>query len=73
MRVVRGEDVRTGFAEAVDDAFALVVRREDGTREPVTSEDVTVRGLFGFLVLILMLRLHRLYSSAAFLRGFSRH
>ena len=49
VRVVRGEDVRTGFAEAVDDDFALVVRWEDGTRETVTGGDVSVRGLFGYL------------------------
>ena len=34
---MRGEDVRTGFAEAVDDDFALVVRWPDGTRETVTG------------------------------------
>ena len=45
VRVVRGEDVRTGFAEAVDDDFALVVRWPDGTRETVTGGDVSVRGL----------------------------
>ena len=49
MRVVRGEDVRTGFAEAVDDDFALVVRWPDGTRETVIGGDVSVRGLFGYL------------------------
>ena len=49
VRVVRGENVRTGFAEAVDDDFALVVRWEDGTRETVTGGDVSVRGLFGYL------------------------
>ena len=49
VRVVCGENVRTGFAEAVDDDFALVVRWEDGTRETVTGGDVSVRGLFGYL------------------------
>ena len=49
VRVVRGADVRTGFAEAVDDDFALVVRWEDGSRETVTGGDVSVRGLFGYL------------------------
>ena len=49
VRVVRGEDVRTGFAEAVDDDFALVVRWPDGARETVTGGDVSVRGLFGYL------------------------
>ena len=49
VRVVRGEDVRTGFAEAGDDDFALVVRWPDGTRETVTGGDVSVRGLFGYL------------------------
>ena len=49
VRVVRGELVRTGFAEAVDDDFALVVRWPDGARETVTGGDVSVRGLFGYL------------------------
>ena len=49
VRVVRGENARTGFAEAVDDDFALVVRWQDGTRETVTGGDVSVRGLFGYL------------------------
>ena len=49
VRVVRGEDVRTGFAEAVDDAFALVVRRADGSREAVSSGEVSVRGLLGYV------------------------
>ena len=49
VRVVRGELVRTGFAEAVDDDFALVVRWPDGERETVTGGDVSVRGLFGYL------------------------
>ena len=37
------------FAEAVDDAFALVVRRADGSREAVSSGEVSVRGLLGYV------------------------
>ena len=37
------------FAEAVDDTFALVVRRADGSREAVSSGEVSVRGLLGYV------------------------
>ena len=40
-----GEEV---FAEDVDDSFALVVRRADGSRMTVNAGDVSVRGLCGY-------------------------
>ena len=36
-------------AEAVDETFALVVRRPDGRRETVSSGEVSVRGLLGYV------------------------
>ena len=49
VRVLRGAQSRSAFAEAIDDDFALVVRYEDGTRETVFSGEVSVRGLEGYL------------------------
>lgn len=37
------------FAEDVDDTFALVVRRADGSRITVSAGDVSVRGLCGYV------------------------
>ena len=37
------------MAEAVDETFALVVRRPDGRRETVSSGEVSVRGLLGYV------------------------
>ncbi len=48
VRVIRGDEVKNAVAEAVDDAFALVVRYEDGTREHVFTGEVTVRGQDGY-------------------------
>ena len=50
VRLLRaGEEEEEAFAEAVDDAFALVVRRADGSREAVSSGEVSVRGLLGYV------------------------
>lgn len=48
VRVIRGDQSRAAFAEAVDDDFGLVVRYEDGSRETVFSGEVSVRGLEGY-------------------------
>lgn len=48
VRVIRGDEVKYAVAEGVDDAFALVVRYEDGTREHVFTGEVTVRGQSGY-------------------------
>jgi BirA family biotin operon repressor/biotin-[acetyl-CoA-carboxylase] ligase len=49
VRLLRAGEEEEAFAEAVDDAFALVVRRADGSREAVSSGEVSVRGLLGYV------------------------
>lgn len=39
----------TAFAEDIDDQFGLIVCMEDGSRRTVTSGEVSVRGLYGYL------------------------
>lgn len=41
--------VEEGFAEGVDEDFRLIVRHPDGHREYVTSGEVSVRGLWGYV------------------------
>ena len=47
--VVRGINIRHGFARSVDEEGALVVEYEDGTCEAVTSGEVSIRGLYGYV------------------------
>ncbi len=47
VQLVRGESVRDAFAESVTEDGALIVRLADGTREQVTSGEVSVRGFYG--------------------------
>ena len=47
--LLRGDFVRHGYALDVDDAGALVVRYEDGQLEHVSSGEVSVRGMYGYL------------------------
>lgn len=49
VQIIRGEEVRQGFAEDMDDTGALVIRFADGKRETVDSGEVSVRGLYGYL------------------------
>ena len=49
VKVLRGDGARTGTAVGVDDAFALVVEWDDGTRETLSSGEVSVRGLLGYV------------------------
>lgn len=49
VRLIRQGESCTAFAESIDEAFALVVRHSDGTRETVTAGDVSVRGLLGYV------------------------
>lgn len=49
VQIIRGEEVRQGFAESMDDTGALVIRLADGSRERVDSGEVSVRGLYGYL------------------------
>lgn len=48
VRVLRGDQERLGFAEAIMDDFALLVRYPDGTEEALTGGEVSVRGLLGY-------------------------
>lgn len=47
--LVRGDEVRHGFALSVDEEGALVVRFADGHTEAVNSGEVSVRGMYGYL------------------------
>lgn len=49
VRVIRGGREEAAFAEDIDEAFGLVVRYPDGRRETVTSGEVSVRGLYGYI------------------------
>ncbi|OUQ55454.1 biotin--[acetyl-CoA-carboxylase] ligase [Flavonifractor sp. An112] len=49
IKVVRGSEERIGRAVEVDDQFALVVEWADGTREALSSGEVSVRGLLGYV------------------------
>ena len=47
--VVAGETVRHGTALSVDEEGALVVRFSDGQTEAVSSGEVSVRGMYGYI------------------------
>ena len=47
--VVRGDEISYGTALDVDSEGALVVRFEDGTVRAVSSGEVSVRGMYGYL------------------------
>ncbi len=47
--VVRADRVRHGRAVAVDDEGGLLVEYPDGTRETVTSGEVSIRGMYGYV------------------------
>ena len=47
--VVRGEEISYGTALDVDGEGALVVRFEDGSVRAVSSGEVSVRGMYGYL------------------------
>ena len=49
VQIIRGEEVRRGVAEDMDDTGALLIRLSDGSRERVESGEVSVRGLYGYL------------------------
>ena len=44
-----GKNVDEAFAESIADDFGLEVRYGDGTREAVSSGEVSVRGLLGYV------------------------
>lgn len=47
--LVRGDEIRHGFALSVDEEGALIVRFADGHTEAVNSGEVSVRGMYGYL------------------------
>lgn len=47
--LVRGEEIRHGSAVDVDEEGALVVRFADGHTEAVSSGEVSIRGMYGYL------------------------
>ena len=49
VRLLRPAGEETAFAEEIDDHFGLVVRHPDGGRETITSGEVSVRGLCGYV------------------------
>lgn len=49
VRLIRGNEIRSAYAEDMDDRGALVVTLADGTRETVCSGEVSVRGMYDYL------------------------
>lgn len=47
--LVRGSEVRHGHAEEIDDDGGLLVRFPDGHLETVSSGEVSVRGMYGYV------------------------
>ena len=47
--LIRGEEIRHGTALSIDDAGALIVRFSDGHTESVSSGEVSVRGMYGYI------------------------
>ena len=47
--LVRGDEIRHGLAIGVDDEGALQVQFRDGHTEAVSSGEVSVRGLYGYV------------------------
>ena len=49
VQVIRQDDIRSGFALDVDNQGALVVYFPDGHTEHISSGEVSVRGLYGYI------------------------
>jgi BirA family biotin operon repressor/biotin-[acetyl-CoA-carboxylase] ligase len=49
VRLLRNGIEKTGAAEDIDNDFGLVVRFSDGRCESITSGEVSVRGLYGYV------------------------
>lgn len=47
--LVRGDEIRYGTALDIDDLGALLVRFDDGSVETVSSGEVSIRGMYGYL------------------------
>ena len=46
--IKNGENTRA-FSEKIDDDFSLIVRYQDGTTDKVSSGEVSVRGIYGYI------------------------
>ena len=49
VRLMGQEGEQIAFAEGIDDRFGLIVRFPDGTKRTVTTGEVSVRGLYGYV------------------------
>lgn len=49
IQVVRGDAIRRAHADGIDADAALLVTYEDGTKEAVSSGEVSVRGMYGYV------------------------
>lgn len=49
VRLLRGKEERVGYAEEVTEQFHLQVCYEDGTKEEVSSGEVSVRGMYDYV------------------------
>lgn len=47
--LLRGDTVKYGFAESIDESGALTVRFDDGSLQTVTSGEVSIRGMYGYV------------------------
>lgn len=48
VKLVRGGETRLAHADGIDENAALLVTFDDGTREAVSSGEVSVRGMYGY-------------------------
>lgn len=48
VQIINGEIIRRGYAEDMDKTGGLLIRFPDGSRETVSSGEVSVRGLYGY-------------------------
>ena len=49
VKVIQGNTVRLAHADGIDENAALLVTYEDGTRAAVSSGEVSVRGMYGYV------------------------
>ena len=47
--LVRGDEIRHGHAFGIDENGGLLVRFSDGHEESVSSGEVSVRGMYGYV------------------------
>ena len=49
MRVLDPKGEYTGIAEGINDSGALIVKTADGTIKAISSGEVSVRGIYGYV------------------------